>query len=76
MTEIMPITSECLLVAIDVAKRSHDVLVHWPDGRTRAFKVQSKRDGFEGLTTYLLEQGFSVKVALEPTGHRKSNRST
>ena len=57
MTKIMPVTSERLLVAIDVAKRSHDVLVRWPDGRTRTFKVQSKRDGFEGLTTYLLEQG-------------------
>lgn len=68
MTKIIPITSERLLVAIDVAKRSHDVLVRWPDGRTRTFKVQSKRDGFERLTTYLLEQGFSVRAALEPTG--------
>ena len=36
MTEIMPITSERLLVAIGVAKRSHDVLVHWPAGRPSA----------------------------------------
>ena len=68
MTEIMHITSECLLVAIDVAKRSHDVLVRWPDGRTRALKVPSQRDEFESLTTYLFEQGLEVRAALEPTG--------
>lgn len=68
MTESITITSERLLVAIDVAKRSHDVLVRWPDDMTRVLKVPSQRDGFERLTTYLLEQGFPVRAALEPTG--------
>ncbi len=67
MTGTMPIRSERLLVAIDVAKRSHDVLVRWPEGRTRTLKVQSQREGFEELTAYLLEQGLKVRAAIEPT---------
>lgn len=54
MTGSMTITPKRLLVAIDVAKRSHDVLVQWPDGKTRTFKVPSDREGFESLTSYLL----------------------
>ena len=68
MTETIPTASDHLRVASDVAKRSHDVLVKWPDGRTRALKVQSQRDGFEDLTTYLLGQESLVRAALEPTG--------
>jgi transposase len=63
----MTITPGKLLVAIDVAKRSHDVLVRWPEGRTRTFKVPSQREGFETLTTFLLEQGLKVRAAIEPT---------
>lgn len=43
MTVSIPTTSERLLVAIDVAKRSHDVLVRWPDDRIRVLKVPSQR---------------------------------
>lgn len=67
MTEPTPITPERLLVAIDVAKRSHDVLVRWPDGRSRYLKVPSRRPEFERLTTFLKDQGLPVRAALEPT---------
>ena len=32
-------SADYLLVAIDVAKEGHDVLVRWPSGRSQAFKV-------------------------------------
>ncbi|NIV38062.1 MAG: transposase, partial [Anaerolineae bacterium] len=68
MTDSMTITSGRLLVAIDVAKRSHDVLVRWPEGRrTRGLKIQNSREGFEKLTGLLLAQGIEVRAALEPT---------
>ena len=56
-----------LLVAIDVAKRAHDVLVRWPSGRTQAFKIANQWKEFQGLTTFLHDQGLPVKVALEAT---------
>lgn len=31
------LTSDTLRVAIDIAKRYHDVLIRWPDGREMAF---------------------------------------
>lgn len=41
------------LVAIDVAKRDHDVLVQWPSGRTKALDQPSvthtSRDAQRGL---------------------------
>lgn len=67
MTESMTITPGKLLVAIDVAKRSNDVLVRLPDGKTRLLKVQNSREGFEKLTGFLLNQGQEVRAALEPT---------
>ena len=42
MTTSIRTTSEYLLVAIDVAKRVHEVLIHWPSGESRAFKVPNQ----------------------------------
>lgn len=67
MTNSISITSEYLLVAIDVAKRAHEVVVRWPSGKTKAFKVLSQRSEFERVTEFLLEQGLPVRAALEPT---------
>jgi len=59
--------TEHLLVAIDVAKRVHEVLVQWPEGRTKSFRVPSQRNEFERLTSFLLDQELPVRAALEPT---------
>lgn len=56
-----------LLVAIDVAKRFHDVLVRWPGGRTKAFKVANTRAEHENMCAFLHAQNLPVIVALEPT---------
>ena len=60
-------TTEQLLAAIDVAKRVHEVLVLWPSGKNRSFRVPNTRDEFERLTNFLLSQGLPVRAALEPT---------
>lgn len=56
-----------LLVAVDVAKRSHDVLIQWPEDRRRAFKVANTRGEHLRLCAYLTDQGLPVRVVLEPT---------
>jgi len=58
---------ERLLAAMDVAKRYNDVIVKWPDGRTRLFKVANTRADHDGLCDFLLAQGLRVQLALEPT---------
>jgi len=60
-------SGDYLLVAIDVAKKAHDVLVRWPSGRSRAFRVGNQRREFERLTAFLHDQELPVKVALEAT---------
>jgi hypothetical protein len=42
MAYAVPTTNSALLVAIDVAKRSHEVLVQWPDDQPRFF-IPSKK---------------------------------
>ena len=69
MTAAPQITPETLCVAIDIAKRYHDVLVlvRWPSGQEKAFKLANTRSNHEALCHFLLEQGLTVVAALEPT---------
>ena len=60
-------SGDCLLVAIDVAKKAHDVLVRWPSGRSQALRVANQRKDFQRLTAFLQDQGLPVRVALEAT---------
>ena len=55
------------LVAIDVAKRAHDILVRWPSGRTRTLKIANQRKDFQRLTAFLQDQDLPVRIALEAT---------
>lgn len=61
-------TAPKLLVGIDIAKRYHDVIIQWPTGRVRAFKVANTRHELDRLVSYLHEQHLPVMAALEPTG--------
>jgi len=60
-------STEYLLVAIDVAKRAHEVLVQWPDGKSKSFRVPTTHAEFQRLTTFLHDQQLPVRAALEPT---------
>jgi transposase len=37
------------LVAIDIAKRNHDVSIRWPNGKTETMKIANSKDGFQRL---------------------------
>lgn len=60
-------TENCVLVAIDVAKRYNDVLIHWPSGKNRFFKVANTREDHLALTNFLTKQQATVIAALEAT---------
>ena len=55
-------------VAIDVAKRSHAVLIETPDGRPKRFKMSSTQEDHQRLIDLLHASPAPVRVALEPTG--------
>lgn len=63
-TQLMPDT---MYVAIDIAKRYHDVLVRWPDGREKVFKMPNTRAGHDALIHFLQQQDAPVLAVLEPT---------
>lgn len=67
MTDNKKLNTNQLLVAIDVAKRFHDVLVQWPQGKTKAFKVANQREEHLKLCAFLHAQDLPVTVALEAT---------
>ncbi len=60
-------TQNSILVAIDVAKRSHDILIQWPNGKSRIYKVPNTKQGQIELIEFLSPQKNSVYAALEPT---------
>ena len=62
-------SGNCLLVAMDVAKRAHDVLVRWPSGRSQAFKVANQQKHIQRLTIFLQDQNLPVA----PYKHRSAS---
>jgi len=38
-----------VLVAIDIAKKSHDALIEWPNGKRKMLKVSNTLDGFNRI---------------------------
>lgn len=56
------------LVAIDIAKRSHAVLIETPDGKQKRFRMASSFDDHARLVELLRASPQPVRVAMEPTG--------
>ena len=67
MTETNFTRKNQLLVAIDVAKAKHDVLVELPTGQRKKMVVHNRLTDFEHLSRYLKAVGGDCLIALEPT---------
>lgn len=67
MTESHFTRKSPLLVAIDVAKAKHDVLVELPTGQRKKMVVSNRLTDFEQLSRYLKASGGDCLIALEPT---------
>jgi transposase len=67
MTESHSTSTPPVLVAIDIAKAKHDVLVELPDGRRRKMVVRNQLSEFRQLADYLRSLGTECLIALEPT---------
>ena len=56
-------------VAIDIAKRSHTVLIEFPDGKRRSYRLARQRTAIDGFVALLREQEGPVRIAFEPTSN-------
>ncbi len=57
------------LVAIDIGKRFHAVLVEGPDGKRQRFQMASTVEDYDRLVGFLRTLSGPVRIALEPTGN-------
>ncbi|GAA6198635.1 hypothetical protein NBRC116598_40800 [Pseudophaeobacter arcticus] len=70
MTETSIAQNAIILVAIDIAKARHEVLIAIPGKkRRRRLTVLNQRDDFKRLIALLASYGFPVQVAFEVTGN-------
>jgi len=56
------------LVAIDIAKFFHDVLIEYPDGCRRRMRIANTRADWEKLAAAVRTAGAPCQVAFEATG--------
>lgn len=62
-----------VLVAIDIAKVKHDVLIEHPSGQRKKVIVQNRRSDFQELSTYLKSLGVPCLIGIEPTADYHRN---
>jgi Transposase len=68
MAEDTTLTSQTWLVAIDIGKSFHAVLVEGADGRRQQFRMANSVDDYDRLVAFLRGLPGTVRIALEPTG--------
>ena len=69
MTDSHSSATPRILVAIDVAKAKHDILVELPSGQRKKMIVRNRRDEFQQLVAYLKSLDGTCEIAMEPTPH-------
>lgn len=57
-----------ILIAIDISKDRHDVLLELSDGKHKAFKVGNHKADFDRFASYVRGLGLSCHIAFEATG--------
>jgi transposase len=68
MTEDTTLTSQTWLVAIDIGKAFHAVLVEGVDGKRQQFRMANHAEDYDRLVVFLRGLPGPARIALEPTG--------
>ncbi|WP_249027735.1 IS110 family transposase [Xanthomonas albilineans] len=68
MTARQEVTPAATCVAIDIAKRTHAVLIETSDGKQRRFRMASTHEDHQRLVDLLRTCPATVRVAMEATG--------
>jgi len=69
MADTQSTTVETFLVAIDIGKAFHAVLVEGPDGRRQPFRMANSAEDYDRLVRFLRALPGPARIALEPTGN-------
>lgn len=67
MTDQINTTKETVLVALDIAKKSHDAVIAYPSGKSVTMKVPSSIEGYRLLLDRCEVDQHRVSVGFEPT---------
>ena len=65
--------SNQVLIAIDIAKKNHDVFIAWPSGKTKAIKITNSLAGYKRIMTLADTPPNNIHVAFEPTADYHRN---
>jgi transposase len=61
------------MIAIDIAKQSHDALIAWPSGKKKALKITNSLVGYQRLLEVTGESPALINVGFEPTADYHRN---
>lgn len=67
MTNRIDTNKEAVLVALDIAKKSHDARIEFPTGKVISMKVPNSLEGYQLLLDRCQIDCFPVHVGFEPT---------
>ncbi len=73
MTDVNNYDRVQTVIAIDIAKQSHDALISWPSGKTRAVKITNSLAGYQRLIDVAGVSPESISVGFEPTADYHRN---
>ena len=73
MTDNFNYSQHLNLVAIDIAKKSHDAHIKFSDGKTLQMKFENTRAGYERLWNICKANDNKVRVGFEPTADYHRN---
>lgn len=73
MTGNLNLSIDSTLIAIDIAKKSHDVLIARPQGKNRYLKIPNTIDGYQQVIDISNAAAEDLVVAFEPTADYHRN---
>lgn len=73
MTEQTQNNQKTVLIALDIAKRTHDAIVAFPSGKTIKLRVPNNLDGYRHLLEKASQGDYRIQAAFEPTADYHRN---
>ncbi len=72
MTDISNYNHQATMIAIDIAKRSHDVLIQWPNGKTKVMRIANTLEDYARLVEAAGNR-YPLVAGFEPTADYHRN---
>ncbi|NDL65468.1 IS110 family transposase [Acerihabitans arboris] len=67
------LSSEYTLIGIDIAKKQHDAMILWPDGKNRLVRFENTIMGYGELLNIARKKNAPIAIAFEPTADYHRN---